>query len=165
MAGTRTAPTVNATPTEVQVTLHLIDASGDQFTQMLPIDAARTDAEIEAYAAAYQAATNSSLWKITGTSLFVGDKDASNAVADYRASIASGNNLLFKDVSAGKTLSIRQIAPLAATMQGNQDIPLVSSTELTALILASLVMLPTYVMQQAQFTGRTERSNNPVINT
>ena len=164
MAGTRTAPTVNATPTSVSVTVHLIDASGDTWTQLMPIDAARTDIEIEAWVAAYQAATNASVWQVTGTSLFTGAKDASNGVADYRGTIASGINMLYKDVTTGVTVSERLIAPVPAAMQGNQDIPLLSSTEMTNLILASIVLMPTFTHQQAQFTGRKERTNNPVIN-
>lgn len=164
MAGTRTAPIVDATPDGLTVTLHLIDASGDQFTQLLPIDPLRTDLEIDAWAATYQDATNSSLWKITKTLVYEGAKDADNAVAAYRGTIASGINLLFKDISAGKTLSERVVAPVPDIMQGNQDIPLISDAIAVALIANTLILLPTYGMQQAQFTGRTERTNNPVIN-
>lgn len=165
MAGTRTAPTVDATPDELTVTLHLIDASGDTWTQLLPIDVARTDIEIDAWAATYQDATNSSLWKITKTSVFEGAKDADNAVAAYRASIALGINLLFKDLTNNKQLSERIIAPVSDIMQGNQDIPLLSDPIAVALITSTLVLLSTYTMQQGQYTGRKERTNNPVINT
>lgn len=164
MAGTRTAPIVNATPNKVEITLHFIDASGDVTSQMLPIDIARTDAEIEAWAAKFQAGTNSSLWKITKSLIYSGAKDADNGVAEWRASVKSGINLLFKNVSSGATISERLIAPVAATMQGNQDIPLLSSTEATELIVATLVLIPTFTMQQAQYTARRERANNPVVN-
>jgi hypothetical protein len=164
MAGTRTAPTVGAEPTLVTVTAHFIDASGDIFTQILPISSARTDAEIEAWVASYQAGTNASCWKVTGTSIFVGEKDAANAIAAFRASIASGVNILFKDVDTGETLSERLIAPIAGVMDGDKDIPIMDSTEMAALIAATLVLTPAYTLQQGQFTGRTERRNNPVIN-
>jgi hypothetical protein len=48
-------------------------------------------------------------------------------------------------------------------MQGNQDIPLLSSAEMTALILAELAILTGYSLESAQFTERRERSNNPRI--
>lgn len=165
MAGTRTAPIVDASPSGIQVTIHVVDASGDSFTQLLPVDVLRTDAEIEAWVTAYQDATNSSIWKVSKTLIFEGAKDADNAVAAYRATIASGINLLFKDLTAGVSISERIVAPVASIMQGNQDIPLLSDAVAVAVITTTLTLMPTFTMQQGQFTGRTERSNNPVINT
>ena len=110
-------------------------------------------------------ATNASLWKITKSSEYVGAKDADNAVAAFRASTALGINLLFKEVATGSTVSERVIAPVSSIMQGNQDIPLLSDVVASNLIVATLVLIPTFTMQQGQYTGRKERSNNPVINT
>lgn len=164
MAGTRTAPTIDAEPTLLTVTAHFIDASKDLFTQVIPYASSRTQAEIETWVAAFQAGTNSSCWKVTQTSEFVGEKDATNAVAAYRATIASGINILFKDVDTGATISERLIAPIAGVMDGDQDIPVMDSTEMLALTAATLVLIPAYTLQQGQFTGRTERRNNPVVN-
>lgn len=163
-AGTRTAPNVSvASPNPIQTTLHLIDASGDLWTENLPYPATQTLADVEAFAAAYQAATQSSLYQVTQTNVWAGDPDPQNAVAGFRGSISDGVNLLWKDLTAGKTISPRLVAPIEAVMQGNQDIPLLSATEFTALIVAIGTLLVSYNLESAQFTGRRERRNNPVI--
>jgi hypothetical protein len=163
MAGTRTAPAFTAAANERQITLHLVDASGDQYTDNLIVDVAATAAAIETYAAAYAAASNASLWAISDTLLRLGDKDADNAVAEFRATVAEGVNTLYKNTTTGVTITPRLIAPIAATMQGNQDIPLLSSAEFTALIVATLALKTGFALQQAQFTGRRERKNNPRV--
>jgi len=48
-------------------------------------------------------------------------------------------------------------------MQGNQDIPLLSATELCALIADYQALLTGFSLQSAQYTDRRERSNNPKI--
>ncbi len=160
---TRTAPAVTGAVTSVSNTLHLMDASGDTFTDNIVTVAAPTPAEIEAWAAAYQTASQASLYKVTSSSCWEGDADPDNADVGQRNSVADGVNLLYKNITTLDTISPRLIAPVAATMQGNQDIPLLSSTELTALIVAELVILAGYNLQSAQFTGRRERTNNPRI--
>lgn len=164
MPGTRTAPDVSvAAPSNVGSTLHLIDASGDQFTDFVPSLAAPTVAQIEAWAAAYQAASNASLWGVTIAQQWEGDIDADNALALYRGSVKDGVNMLFKNVATLDTISPRLVAPVIEAMQGNQDIPLVSSDEMTDLITALLAILSGYNLQSVQFTERRERSNNPRI--
>lgn len=163
-AGTRTAPTFAAgTENMTNTTLHLIDASGDVFTDTLLTTTAPTVAEVEAYAAAYQAASQASLWKISQSLAWVGDADPDNADTGQRDSIADGINMSYKNLTTLKTQGERLIAPIAAVMQGNQDIPLVSSTELAALITAVLAVLDGYNLQSAQFTERRERKNNAKI--
>lgn len=163
MPGTTTAPAFTADPTGRLATLHLIDASGDLYTDALYVDLDATAAQLEAWADTYQAASNASIWKKTEELIREGDSDPDNAVAAYRASTSDGINLLFRDITAGQSITPRLIAPVAATMQGNQDIPLLSSTEMTNLIVAILALLPDYDFKQAQFTGRRERKNNPRI--
>lgn len=160
---TRTSPLFTADPTGRIVTLHLIDASGDLTTVplRLPIDADAAD--IEAYAAFYQAATNTSLWMISDLQLREGAADPDNATAAYRGSVKDGINLLFKDLDTAQAQPVRVVAPVAATMQGNQDIPLLSSSQLTNVITSVLGLLPDFDFSRAQFTERRERSNNPVI--
>lgn len=162
--GVRTAPTVAiANINKSQTTVHLIDASGDLSTDTLITPALVGDVPAEAWVAAYQATTQASIWKVTQSIEYVGDKDSDNAGTDQRNSIADGNNLLFKNVATLSTQTPRAIAPILAVMQGNQDIPLLSSAEMTALIGAILAILTGYNLESAQFTGRRERKNNPRI--
>lgn len=160
---TRTAPTVDGSPNVTNVTLHLVDTSGDTFTDQLPVFGTPTAADYEAWAASYQAATQASLWKVSIGQEYVGDADPDNADAGFRGSISDGINLLYKNIATRNSVTPRLVAPISAVMQGNQDIPLISSAELTALITAELAILTGYGLSTAQFTGRRERTNNPKI--
>jgi len=162
--GTRTAPTVAIANINRSVTsAHFIDASGDKTTNALITPDLVSDGLVETWVAAEQAASQASLYKVSQTIEYVGDDDSDNAGTDQRNSVADGNNLLFKNVTLDKTQSPRPIAPILAVMQGNQDIPLLSSTEMAAVITAILAILSGYALSSAQFTGRRERKNNPRI--
>jgi hypothetical protein len=163
MPGTRTSPLATAAATSRIVSLQLIDASGDTWSESMPLAIGATAANIEAWAAAYAAASNASLYGITDTMLRSGDADPDNAVAEFRATVSEGINGSYKNLTTLDTFLSRLVAPIAATMQGNQDIPLVSSTEYAALVAAILTLRTGYGLQTAQFTGRRERRNNPKI--
>lgn len=163
---TRTAPDISVSPVTSQgVTLHLIDASGDIVTEYIPLSAAQINANIENWAADYQAATQSSLYGISVQSNWFGDADASNADVAQRNSVKDGVNLLFKNPSELYTYNQRLIAPIAAVMQGNQDIPLLSATAFTDLILSYQTMIAGWTLYSAQYTERRERKNNPRVVT
>lgn len=163
MAGTRTAGTFIATPENRWITVHFIDQSGDKQAQTIQVAVDALPADIEAMVAAYVAASNASLWKISDTRTFEGDADPDNAVGGYKPSVSSGVNLLFKDAATLDTFDVRVFAPVDAAMQGTQDIPLLSSDELTDLILAIIALRPPYNLRSAQFTDRRERKNNPKV--
>jgi len=163
MAGTRTAPAFTSSPTARAITISLVDASGDTFAARLVVAISATAAAIEAWVAAYQAFTNMSVYDIRDELIREGDRDPDNAVAAYRAGRESGVNHLFKNPTTRQTFSLRGVAPVAAAMQGNQDVPLLSSDEETDLITATLALATGYNFVSAQWTGRRERSNNPRI--
>jgi len=166
MAGTRTAPVVGAlTMTQSSATMHLIDASGDLHAEgvVAPADGLADLADVQAVSNTYQLASNASLYKVTQTLTWEGDADPDNAVALYRATVAEGINLLYKNITTLKTQTPRLVAPIAAVLQGNQDIPLLTAAEMTALIAALSAVLTGYNLSSAQFTGRKEASNNPRI--
>ena len=160
---TRTAPAFTAAANDRQISLGLIDASGDKWAENMRVPVAATEASIEAWAAAYQAATQASLYMITDNIIRIGDADPDNADTDQRNSGAQGINLQFKNLTTHLTQPTRVIAPIEAVMQGNQDIPLLSSTELAAVITTELAVLTGFTFQRAQYTDRRERKNNPVI--
>jgi len=163
--GTRTAPAMTAAANARQISLHLIDVSGDLHAEPTNVAVAATAANLETYAAAYQAASQASLYMITDVSIRIGDMDASNAGSDMRAGVEQGINMLFKNTTTLDTDTPRLVAPILATLQGFQDVPLLSSTEMTDLIVALLALKTGYAMQSAQYTGRRERRNNPRIVT
>lgn len=162
---TRTAPTVAAgTENKVLTTLHLIDVSGDQFTDVIESTSAPTEVEIEAWAAAYQAGSQASLWKVSQQLEWSGDADPDNADVGQRNSVKDGVNMLFKNLTTLKSQSPRLVAPVPDAMQGNQDIPLLSSDPpFVPLIAAYSAILTGYNLTSAQYTERRERSNNPRI--
>lgn len=165
MAGTRTAPVVGAlTQTSIGVTVHLIDASGDQTTDYVISDSSDL-LDVEAFVAAYQPTTQASIWKVTFSQEYEGDADPDNGQALYRGSVSDGINLLFKDTAALRKQAPRVYAPVPAIMQGNQDIPLLVAP-LTTLVTQYLVLMAgAFSLDSMQFTGRRERSNNPRIKT
>ena len=164
--GVRTAPVVAiANITSSQTSLHLIDASGDKQTDTIITPDLVSDGLVEAWAAAYQATSQASMYEVRQTIVYQGDADASNAGTDQRNSVADGNNLLLKNISTLSTQTLRAIAPILTVMQGNQDIPLLGTPGYSDLIVAALAMLTGFNMQSAQFTGRRERKNNPRIVT
>ena len=165
MPGTRTAPTVgNLSQTAVGATVHLIDASGDVTTDYV-LCATSDLVDVEAWVAAYQLATNASVYKVSFTQEWEGEADPDNAVAEYRATIGEGINLLIKDVAAQAKQTPRVYAPVPAIMQGNQDIPLLVAP-LTGLVTQYLTLMGgAYSLDSIQFTGRRERRNNPRIRT
>jgi len=162
MAGTRTAPLVTAAANARRVTLYLMDASGDTWTEARYVAVAATAAALEAWAAAYQAATQSSLYWIDDVAIRSGDADPDNAETDQRNSVKDGINLSYKNVTTLDTNSSRLIAPIPAALQGNQDIPLLAG-ELAALAAAELAIMPGYTLQSLQYTERRERKNNAKI--
>jgi len=165
MAGVRTAPATTAiNATTIGVTVHLIDASGDLSTDY--VESSTSDLlDVEAFVAAYVPNSQASVWKVTFAQEWEGDADPDNADASFRGTTSDGINLLFKDVAALKKQSPRVYAPVAAIMQGNQDIPLLTAP-LPALVTQYLVLLGgAYSLDSMQFTGRRERRNNPRIRT
>jgi len=165
MAGTRTAPTVSdITQTTIGVTIHLMDASGDLTTDYVVVPALDL-VDVEAFAVAYQATTNATVYKVSVTQEWEGAQDADNAVQAFRAEVQSGINMLFRDSVAGEKQVPRVVAPVSAIMQGNQDIPQLVSP-LTTLATAYLTLLAgDYSLEEMQYTARRERKNNPKINT
>lgn len=163
MAGTRTAPTFTAVPPFLRLTIHLVDASGDNFTDSTLINPAASDAEIEAIIAQYQASTQASVYKVTTQGEYTGDEDPDNAETDQRNSVKQGINLLMKNTANMGTFTPRVVAPIPAILQGNQDIPLLVSP-LTDLVTAMLAVQPgTVGLTSMQYTERRERSNNPRV--
>lgn len=160
---TRTAPAVNGTPNVVYVTLHVIDASGDLTSVAIKTDTLPTDANIEAWATAYQDATQASVYKVSIGVNYEGDADPQNADTFQRNSVKDGINLLYKDVANLRATTPRLVAPQPALLQGNQDIPLISTAPFPALLTAQAVLLPSFSLASAQYTERRERSNNPRI--
>lgn len=162
MPGTPSFAALTGDPTATSLSLHLIDASGDLYTENVSISDAEPAAELQAFVAAYQAASNASVWNVTRIAEYRGDPDPNNAVAAFRGGVQNGINTLYRNPDQF-TRAMRLVAPIAAVMQGNQDIPLITATEMANLITAYLAISPLFDLETAQYTARRERRNNPRI--
>lgn len=164
MPGTPTYGTVDYAAADVtEISFHLVDASGDLTTQNMDVANTAAAGDVDGLAQTYQDASNASLYKVTRTQSWVGSIDPDNAVAAYRGTIAEGINLLFKN-PAQFTRALRLVAPIAAIMQGNQDIPIITPTnELGLMVVDYLTLSSGFDLETLQFTGRRERRNNPKI--
>lgn len=163
MPGTRTAPLFTAAANARRITLYLIDGSGDLTTETKYVAVAATAADIEAWAAAYQDATQASLYWIDDVLIRSGDADPDNASVLQRSSVKDGVNLAYKNPTTLASVGSRLVAPVPDVMQGNQDIPLLTEPEFTALIAAELALMTGFSLQSAQYTERRERKNNAKI--
>jgi len=155
-----TSPAFTVAANERLVTYHMIDASGDLFTQPFIVPVGSTAAVLQTLGAAYQAATQSSWYMSTDSLMRIGDADPDNADNLMRFQGESGINMLLKNPTTLISRTPRLIAPVPAVMQGNSDTPLLSSTEMTDLILAVLAVQTGFSFAQAQYTTRKERKNN-----
>jgi len=164
MAGTRTAPLFTAAATDRQITLHLIDASGDFITENIRVPVAETAADIEAYAAGYAAGTNASLYAITDSQIREGASQASAAVAAYRGGVENGINLSFANPTTHVTQGVRLVAPVPACFVDDSDTPDPTSAPIGDLTAAVLGVVPAGAFfDTAQYTSRVERKNNPKV--
>lgn len=160
MAGTRTAPAATAAANRRYISIHMIDASGDQLAHKLAVAIAATAAAIEAWIAAYQAATNSSVYEYTDTLIRSGEALTANAVAAYRGGVENGVNLLFKNPGTLDTFGVRVIAPVSGDMSALGDAPDVAGTLLQDVIDTTTALAAGYDFSSAQYTSRRERRNN-----
>lgn len=159
----RTAPLWTATATRRLVTLGLIDASGDLWSESMYVPVASTAANLEAWAAAYAAASQASLYSLGDFAERVGDADPDNADTLQRNSVGQGLNNSLKNLTTNATVTGRIVAPIPALLQGNQDIPLTTAAEYIAYLGSLTTLLTGYGVQSAQYTERRERKNNPKI--
>lgn len=160
----QTAPvTASNDPNETLTTFHLIDASGDTYTEAFKTTTQPSLTDVDTLAGQYQAMTQASIWGISQYKFWYGDADPDNADTLQRNSIKQGINLLYRNPSSLMTYSPRLVAPIPAALQGNQDIPLLTGTGFPALITGVPVIYVGYSLAEAQYTERRERSNNPKI--
>jgi len=161
--GTRTAPLFTAAVNRRDITLLLIDASGDLWAEQWRVPVGATAAAIEAWAADYQLATQANLYGIIDTQARMGQKVTTGANTDQRNSVADGINILVPNSASFVSRTLRVVAPVLAALDGNTDAPKMSVEPLFALknatVAAGFGTTGDYI-DSAQFTERKERKNN-----
>lgn len=163
MAGTRTAPTVNGTPVTKYVSLHFIDITGDEKTTGDRFPAAATDAQIEAWAAAEQAASSGSLYKVSTTYEYTGAADKNNAVLAEKSEVSNVINRLFKKTDgSAKSVPILAPVPDCFVSSDSDDPTIVSPSPIPATLTALLALLGAgWDAVSLRYTSRKQQ--NPAV--
>lgn len=156
MPGTRTAPTVDATPTYKTISLQWIDADGDKRGDSVSIPITSTEAEQEAVAAKMVAASNASLWRVTIGSVFEGAMSKTNALEAVRESVQ--DNIVFhmkNSLRASKRSYVP--APVVSVFVTDTETPDENSTELDEMMTAWIALAGgSYEKISLRFTERRE---------
>lgn len=156
MAGTRTAPTVDGTPNWKVVSITVYDHTGEQRTDSYYFDADSTDAEIEAFVAALQAATNATIWKVSVSFLYNSIGDSSNAVEEVWEDADTNVVLLAKSPTVVKGDDFYIPAPINDMfIEGTNEIEPTNAV-LAALMAAILPMKAGYSFVSARLSSRRD---------
>jgi len=160
MPGTRVAPTVDGSPTAVDASFHFIDADNTKSSVNILVDPAVADADIETLAAAFQAGSNASLWKVERQEVYTGVPLASNALSDDIVSVADGVRLQTKQLTTNAYNPAYLLAPLGDMILPG---PLVDTTNAQYVAWRNAVqaVLPTgFALLNVAFTQNVQRNQS-----
>jgi len=155
MPGTRTAPAVTAEPDYILVSLVWYDWTGDQRTDTYQFDAGATDIQIEAFAAAQQALSNATLWRITRSEVFNSDGDSANALEEVWENAKDNLVFLMKDI-LNNSMDIFVPAPINAAFIEQTETIDPTNADIVALLTASVAMRTGYAVKSGRFTHRRQ---------
>ena len=155
MPGTRTAPTVDGSPTFKKLSITLYDYTGEQRTDSYKIDADSTAVEIEAFVDALQAVTNGTIWRVVVGEVYNSVGDPSNALEDVWEESTANLVLLAKDTNDNSE-NFFIPAPINAMFnEGTEDID-PTDVALGAVLSAILPMKAGFSFVSARFTSRRD---------
>lgn len=156
MAGTRTAPSVDGTPTYKQISIALLDFSGDLRSVSLRVPAGATNAQIEAVVAKLQASTQASIYRVEVQYVYEGAVATSNATSDENSSVFDNISIGFKDTGTGASQTAYIPAPITSLM-GAGDIVKTGETAYTEYRDAARTALAgNYAARFTRFSERRE---------
>lgn len=152
---TRTAPTVNGTPTYKTISVTLYDYTGDQRTDTYQVDADASDVEIEAFVAALQAVTNATIWRVTVGQVYNSTGDSANATEAVWEN-AKDNVVLLMKTATNDAIDFYIPSPINAMfLEGTENID-PSNVALGALMTAILPFKSAYSFVSARFSHRKQ---------
>lgn len=156
---TRTAPTVDGTPTSKLVSFRWIDVSGDVRTDSMYVPTTATDAQIEAMAVALQAGSNASLHSVMVELQYGSVPDASNATAGSKSE--SVHDQLFFVAKNSDPFKIVQRAyfpaPISDLFIADSDNLNPAETKITDLLTAFLAVIGAgYSIVWGRYTEKSE---------
>lgn len=152
---TRSAPTVNGTPTFKSVSVTIYDYTGEQRTDTYMLDAAATDVQVEAFIAALQAITNGTIWRVRVQDVYNSVGDPSNA-----------DEVVWEEASSNVVLLAKTAAELSQDwyipapnndlfLEGTENID-PSNADLGTFMTAILAMRSGFSFVSARFTSRRD---------
>lgn len=151
--GTRTAPTVNGTPTFRLVSVSFIDYTGDIRTDSYQFDSDTTAAEVEAFVAAMQDIANGSIYQVKFQEVYAGTKDKSNAEELVRESVADNLVLLYKTpTNESRNIFVPTISEAVFVDGSNEIDP--TNAELAAFLTSITPMLASFNAISARLSER-----------
>lgn len=152
---TRTAPTVNGTPTYKRLSVTLYDYTGEQRTDSYQIDAAATDVQIEAIVAAIQAISNATIWRVSVSEVYNSVGDPSNATEEVWEEVSSNVVLLAKDTSNAAQDWYVPAPENGIFIDGTENID-PTNVDLGTLLTAILAVKSGFSFVSARFTSRRD---------
>lgn len=156
MPGTRSAPTVNGTPTKTLLSISFFDADEGDTTVTFQIDSGATDAEIESLVVATQAGSNASVYNVQITQQYSGVGLASNALADDYVSVKDAVRFSNKQLALGAYIRNYLPAPLGDMVFNKQVVT--SNAAYIAWRDATIVVLPSgFAAINAGFVQNVQR--------
>lgn len=155
MPGTRTAPTVNGTPQYKVVSLTWYDHTGDVRTDSYQFDAAATDGQIETFAAAMQALSNATLWRIQVSAGYNSVGDSSNALEQVWENVKDNLVFLAKD-TANNGFNVFVPSPINGVFIENTETIDPTQSAISDLLAAMLAMKSGYSIVSGRFTHRKQ---------
>jgi len=163
MAGTPTFGALTNAADYRTFTVHLMDNSGDNWTELLYVAIAATYTAINAWVVLYQSVTQATVYKVTEENVWAGDADPDFTDSAMRSGVENGINLSFRNANTRELRPLRVVAPIPEILQGNQDIPLLTATALSNLIVATVALQTGFNFNAGQYTTHRERKNNPRV--
>lgn len=158
---TRTAPTVDGTPTYYSVRLRFIDAKGDLRSDSYRIEIA-TDALVETFAQAMQAASNASMYEVDVSARYIGAALKTNATDAVWVS-KDANIVMQMGETTGRKVDLFLPAPEEANFapvgSESPDPAAVPLSDITTAFNA----LKTLVFTPLQYRFSERRDKNPAV--
>lgn len=155
----RTVPTIDGTPSRLELSVRWIDANNLKRSDSLQIDGDSTDLEIEAIIAALAAASNANIYQVEVQQVYSDVPNSGDALDLVRNSAKDNFVLLFKNaiINAGRDYFIP--APKEAMFLGGTNQPDTSNALLLAVRDAIDATLVNFEPVSVRFTER--RKKNP----
>lgn len=149
---------IDASPDRTIISLSFIDANGQVRTDSYDVPVATTDAELNAFAQAIGAASNSSLWAVQKSTVFAPTPPSlANAVDDVHVSVKDNIVLLYKN-NANLAVDVFIPAPVLDELVPSTTNPDPLNELIIAVVAASDAVWDAFAIVSYRFTERKKKN-------